>query len=239
MLIPFLLQTGNNPLIPNQGAAPDVFEYELAEMLINVGLAAVLGFVVSLVYRATHKGLSYSQSFTQTIFLVAVIVAIVMMVIGGSLSKAFALVGALSIIRFRTVVKDTKDTAFVFASLALGMAAGTSSYELAAIGTVVISGIAWGMHATNFGALYKSEFILRFAFDQSKDSAVYLEQINQGAKRASLLHIEPSGDGDLLKLTYDIQLEKEAKPEGFVKGLKDADGLSEVVLIVSKNDVDY
>ena len=240
MSIPFLLQTDSNPLASAaQGAAADLFAYDTADMLINVALATVLGFIVSLVYRTTHKGLSYSQSFTQTIFLVAVIVAIVMMVIGGSLSRAFALVGALSIIRFRTVVKDTKDTAFVFASLALGMAAGTSSYELAAIGTVVISGIAWGMHTTNFGALYKSEFILRFAFDQSKDSAVYLEHINQGSKRSNLLHIEPSGDGDLLKLTYDIQLEKESAPERFVNGLKDADGVSEVVLIVSKNDVDY
>lgn len=216
-----------------------MFAYDTADMLINVALATVLGFVVSLVYRATHKGLSYSQSFTQTIFLVAVVVAIVMMVIGGSLSKAFALVGALSIIRFRTVVKDTKDTAFVFASLAMGMAAGTSSYKLAAIGTVVFCGIAWGMHATNYGALYKSEFILRFAFDQAKDSAAYLEHIKQGAKRSSLLHIEPSGDGDLLKLTYDIQIDKQASPESFVKGLKDVDGVSEVVLIVSKNDVDY
>lgn len=235
MSIPFLLQTGNSL---TEGAA-DLFKYTPAEMALNVALATVLGLVVALVYRATHKGLSYSQSFTQTIFLVAIIVALVMMVIGGSLSRAFALVGALSIIRFRTVVKDTRDTAFVFAALALGMAAGTSSYLLAGIGTFVVSGVAWAMHKTNFGALYKSEFILRFAFDQSKDSSVYLDRIKEGAKRSSLLHIEPSGDGSQLKLTYDIQLEKEASPEAFVQSLKDADGVSEVVLIVSKNDVDY
>ena len=129
MSIPFLLQAGN-PL--SQGAA-DLFKYSPSEMALNVGLATVLGIIVALVYRATHKGLSYSQSFTQTIFLVSIIVAIVMMVIGGSLSRAFALVGALSIIRFRTVVKDTRDTAFVFAALAVGMAAGTSSYVLAGL----------------------------------------------------------------------------------------------------------
>lgn len=235
MSIPFLLQAGN-PL--SQGAA-DLFKYSPAEMAVNVGLATVLGIIVALVYRATHKGLSYSQSFTQTIFLVSIIVAIVMMVIGGSLSRAFALVGALSIIRFRTVVKDTRDTAFVFAALAVGMAAGTSSYVLAGIGTTVVSLAAWMMHKTNFGALYKSEFILRFSFDQSKDSSVYLDRIEEGAKRSNLLHIEPSGDGSQLSLTYDIQLEKEASPESFVQSIKDADGVSEVVLVVSKNDVDY
>ena len=60
----------------------------------------------------------------------------VVMVIGNNLARAFALVGAMSIIRFRTVVKDTKDTAFVFFALASGLAAGTSSYFLAGAGTI-------------------------------------------------------------------------------------------------------
>lgn len=235
MLLLTLFQGQGN----NLGDAANRHELEPLEIILNCGLSVILGLVVALVYRATHKGLSYSQSFTQTIFFVTVIVAIVMMVIGDDVSRAFALVGALSIIRFRTVVKDTKDTAFVFAALALGMAAGTSSYELAPIGLLVISSLAWGMHTTNFGALYKSEFILRFSFDQSKNSTVYLDHIKDRSKRSNLLHIEPVGDADLLKLTYDVQLEKEAAPEKFIQGLKDAEGVSDVVLIVSKNDVDY
>ena len=96
------------------------------EILLHLTLAFALGIALALVYRGTHKGLSYSQSFTLTVVFVTVIVAATMMVIGGSLARAFALVGALSIIRFRTVVKDTKDTTFVFAGLAVGMAAGTT-----------------------------------------------------------------------------------------------------------------
>ena len=63
-----------------------------------------------------------------TLIFVTVITAMVVMVIGNNLARAFALVGAMSIIRFRTVVKDTKDTAFVFFALASGLATGTSSY---------------------------------------------------------------------------------------------------------------
>ena len=81
------------------------------EMLINMSLALVLGLLLASVYRYTHKGLSYSQSFTLTIVFVTTIVAMTLMAIESSLARAFALVGALSIIRFRTVVKDTKDTA--------------------------------------------------------------------------------------------------------------------------------
>ena len=92
------------------------------QIIINLFISFVLGVVISIVYKKTHKGLSYSQSFMITNIFVAVIVCMVIMIIGNSLARAFALVGALSIIRFRTVVKDTKDTAYIFWSLAAGMA---------------------------------------------------------------------------------------------------------------------
>ncbi len=231
----------SNPFADKQAqeTLSNLFAYSVPEMVLNAVLATVLGMLVAAIYRATHKGLSYSQSFTQTIVFMSMLVAIVMMVIGSNVARAFALVGALSIIRFRTVVKDTKDTAFVFAALALGMAAGTSNYWLSGIGLVMISAVVWIMHLTNFGALYKSEFILRFVFDQSKDSAAYLERIKEYAKRSSLLNIEPSGDGELLKLTYDIQLVNETDTSNFIGALSKVEGISEVILIVSKNDIDY
>lgn len=233
------LQTPSFGDLVKDEAGSSMYSYELLEMGYNAGLAIILGLLVAAMYRATHKGLSYSQSFTQTIVMMSLLVAIVMMVIGSSVARAFALVGALSIIRFRTVVKDTKDTAFVFAALAMGMASGTSRYELAGVGFVFFSAVTWLMHLTNFGALYKSEFILRFVFDQDADSAAYLERIKEFAKRSSLLNIEPSGDGRLLKLTYDIQLDKEGDAQKFTGALSNTPGISEVILIVSKNDIDY
>lgn len=218
----------------------DLLNYSNMEMAINLLLALAIGFVLSGVYRKTHKGLSYSQSFNQTIIFVTLIVAIVMMVIGGSLARAFALVGALSIIRFRTVLKDTKDMAYVFGSLALGMAAGTSNYFLAGIGTVSIIGLAMVLHLSNFGAIYKSEFILRFRFLQTGDSSSYLELMNKTCKHSNLLHMEPSGDNKSVGLTYDISLKnEELSAKELIKRLGELEDISEVVLIASKNDVDY
>jgi len=220
-------------------AAGNLLTYSKPEMVINITLAMVLGFVLSGVYRYTHKGLSYSQSFHNTIIFVAVIVAIVMMVIGSSLARAFALVGALSIIRFRTVVKDTKDTAFIFAALAMGMAAGTSNYFLALVGELFVCGMATAIYKFNIGALYKSEFILRFTFDQEANSTQYLEAIGQHAKRSNMLHLEPSGDGRSVKLTFDIVLRDSSTAESLTKDMSNLEGLSEIVLIASKSDVDY
>ena len=217
----------------------NLLNYSNMEMVINTIAALVIGVLISLVYRLTHKGLSYSQSFSQTIVFVTLSVAIVMMVIGGSLARAFALVGALSIIRFRTVLKDTKDMAYIFGALALGMAAGTSNYFLAGIGTVVVSALAFLLHRTNFGAVYKSEFILRFRFDRSGDSNGYLEAINTTCKRSDLLHMEPSGDNLSVSLTYDVALKDDTTADELTERMGALEDVSEIVLIAAKNDVDY
>ncbi len=223
----FLFTTGN------------VLSYSYPEMLFNMLLAVLLGFVITGVYRHTHKGLSYSQSFSLTILFVTLIVAVVMMVIGSSLARAFALVGALSIIRFRTVVKDTKDTAFVFAALAIGMAAGTSNYFLAVAASMVIAVLAIATHHFNYAALYKSEFILRFVVERSFGEDRYMGIIKQYARLAHLLHIEPAADGDLVKMTYDIHMKEDIDPAALTAELDKLDDISEVVMIAAKSDIDY
>jgi len=222
-----------------QGNSDIIQQLTTRDYIVNLAMATGLGVLMAVVYRYTHKGLSYSQAFTQTLLLVCVTVAIVMMTMGSNLAHAITLVGAMSIIRFRTVVKDTRDTAFVFAALALGITAGTGNYWLAGIGGAFLVAILLVLFATNFGALYKSEFILRFTFDQQKDSAAYLTRIQEHARRSNMLHLEPSGDGHGMRLTYDVTLEKDATAQKLTAALSQVDGVSDVVLIVSKNDVDY
>jgi uncharacterized membrane protein YhiD involved in acid resistance len=213
--------------------------YQPMDIILNLAIACALGLAISLIYKRTHKGLSYSQSFMLTIVFVTVIVALVMMVIGNNLARAFALVGALSIIRFRTVIKDTKDTAYIFLALAVGMAAGTSSYALAVIGAATVSALAVVLHLSDFGSLYKSEFILRFR------SALNLQGqyggiIEEYTKSASLLHSEPSADGhQTTLLTFDVTMMKDVDLDQFLHDLNSLDGISEVMLIASKGDVDY
>ena len=214
------------------------FVYGPTDILLNLSLAFALGMIVSYVYKSTHRGLSYSQSFMLTLVFVTIIVSAVMMIIGNNLARAFALVGALSIIRFRTVVKDTKDTAYVFLSLAAGMAAGTSSYFLAITGVAFTSIVAIVLHIGNYGTLYKSEFILRFRTVRDNDTN-YSPVINEFTKSAGLLHIEPSAGGDTTKLTFDIVMKKDANPNSFSSKIAELEGVTEVALIASKSDADY
>ena len=214
--------------------------YAPSEIIFNLVISFFLGFVISLVYKKTHKGLSYSQSFVLTNIFLAVIVSMVIMIIGNNLARAFALVGALSIIRFRTVVKDTKDTAFIFWSLAVGMAAGTSSYFLAVSGTLIISLIALILSYTNYGSIYKSEFIIQFRNISSINSKKkFNDIINQFCKTSALLNAEVSGDNKSTKLSFDVVLKENKDYDDFIGKLSKVKGISEVTAIAAKNDVDY
>lgn len=211
------------------------------EIIINLILSFVLGLIISVVYKYTHKGLSYSQSFMITNIFVAVIVCMVIMIIGNSLARAFALVGALSIIRFRTVVKDTKDTAYIFWSLAAGMASGTGSYFLAIAGTFIITSIAFILDKTNFGSIIKSEFILQFRTisNNSEISSLFNKTISKFSKSSTLLSSESSEDGESIKLSFDIVLKDEKNQTELISELSKIAGLKEIVIIAAKSDVDY
>jgi len=213
--------------------------YGPVDVLLNISLAFALSMVVSFVYKTTHRGLSYSQSFMLTIVFVAVVVSMVMMVIGNNLARAFALVGALSIIRFRTVVKDTKDTAYIFMALAAGMASGTSTYFLAIVGTSLMCVIAIILHKTNYGSLYKSEFVLRMRVMRADTEHPYNGILKDYTQSASILNVEPSGDGESNKLTFDIVMRDGRDPTKMANEISALGGVSELVLVASKSDVDY
>ena len=212
--------------------------YTPDEVLINLAAAFVLVMAIAFTYRATHRGLSYSQSFVLTLVLVGVITAMVIMVIGNNLARAFALVGALSIIRFRTVVKDTKDTAYVFFALAAGLAAGTSNYFIAFAGTAFLCAVSFVLDRVNFGSLYKSEFILRFRATV-ENAGDYNATIEEFATSSSLIHVQPSGDRTSNQLTLDIVMKKDVDPTELTSRLEAIEGVSEIMLIASARDADY
>src|SRR5512145_2556108 len=109
-----------------------VGQFGVWKLLIALTLTLFLCVGLAYFYRETHRGLSYSASFTHTIIIMGVTISLIMVLIGSNIARAFALVGALSIIRFRNPVKDARDVGFIFMAMAIGMATGTGFY-LAAV----------------------------------------------------------------------------------------------------------
>jgi hypothetical protein len=114
-----------------------------AEVLLRLVLAALLGGVVALVYRRSR--FEPASSFTATLVLLSILIAMVTQVVGDNVARAFSLVGALSIVRFRTVVRDTQDTAYVIFAVAIGMAIGADNLWVALAGVGVVALAAFVM----------------------------------------------------------------------------------------------
>src|SRR6266542_760896 len=127
-----------SPFVDGPGIAP-------LEVLLRLLIALALGALVAWIYRATRKSAEMSASFSVTLVLLAILIAMVTQVIGDNIARAFSLVGALSIVRFRTVVRDTQDTAYVIFAVVVGMAVGARDPWVALIGIPVIGLAAFVM----------------------------------------------------------------------------------------------
>ena len=110
----------------------------IEEILISFLMAVVLGFIIFLSYRFSHAGAVYSAKFNASLWMLTAITTMVMCVIGNNIALSLGMVGALSIVRFRTAIKDTRDTAYIFWCIAVGICCGISDFVIAAIGSVVI-----------------------------------------------------------------------------------------------------
>src|SRR5437879_12254367 len=115
------------------------------DVLVRLIIAALLGCLVAWVYRRTRKHAEFSPSFPTTLVLLAVLIAMSTQVIGDNVARAFSLVGALSIVRFRTVVRDTQDTAYVIFAVVVGMAVGANNIWVTLIGFGVVGLAAFVM----------------------------------------------------------------------------------------------
>lgn len=112
--------------------------YNWADVLTCLAVTTALSLIITAVYMLTHKRRGYDQDLIHSLIFLSIIVASVMIVIGNNLVRAFGLVGAVSIIRFRTRLENPQDTAFIFFEMAVGLACGLRQYSLAVVTTLFI-----------------------------------------------------------------------------------------------------
>ena len=108
------------------------------EILVNILFSALLGLVVYLSYYITHKGTIYSKKFNASLVTLTVLTGTVMTVIGNNVALSLGMVGALSIVRFRTAIKDARDTVYIFWTIIAGICCGVGDYVVASIGSAVV-----------------------------------------------------------------------------------------------------
>ena len=187
----------------------DVSVVTALHMAGSLAVACLCGLLLSWLYRRTYRGSSYSTAFDRSLVTLTIITAIVIMVIGNSLARAFGLVGAMSIVRFRTAIKDAQDLVFIFFSLAVGLAAGVGLYTLAVGGTLFVGAIIFAMSRLNYGSLEQRELVVQIQYARGsgeEPANVYNPVFARFCRNFNLLGAR-SGDSERkLDLTFHVRL---------------------------------
>ena len=208
----------------------------IIDVLYNIGVAFACGLIISIVYRMVYSGPNYSPSFVNSMVLLAMITSIVIAVIGNSIARAFGLVGAMSIIRFRNPVRDTLDIVFIFLSLTIGMAAGVGLKYVAITGTLSISLVIYLLVKLNYAVPGRKEVLLQFsALSSENNDPDYVKVLDNYCKKVKLVNLKSNGGGYLMECFYHVVLKDKNKAIQLVSELKKIEGLSNINLFFDKD----
>lgn len=202
-------------------------------------LSFFLSLVVGWVYRATHRGVSYSQSYVQTLVIMGTVVSLIMLIIGSNIARAFALVGALSIIRFRNAMKETRDVGFIFMVMAIGMAVGTRFFLLAIFATVTLSAFMLMLTKFNMFAKEVTERLLRIRFPVDRDHEIAFEEpFRKYLDEHRVISLETVRAGVLQEVVLSVTLKKGVRPGELLEAIRSKNDNQKVTLVLGQEEVD-
>ena len=198
-------------LLGNQGTL------STADIILNFLIAGVIAAIIYLSYKISHHAALYSRKFNVSLVMLTLITTLVMNVIGNNIALSLGMVGALSIVRFRTAIKDPRDTAYIFWAIAVGICCGVSDYLIALIGSVIIFAFL-----LLFGVLRDGERTLIIVHTNGEMSEVRNGVENFLDKKVSLLvqnSTPEPGDGEMIFECAGAELMKQEQAKGSLQEL--------------------
>jgi hypothetical protein len=219
------------------GSIPEMFNQALQvpvgltveELAWRLFLAFLLGCVAAGIYRATHRSAEpIPPNFIPTLILLSILIAMVTQVIGNNIARAFSLVGALSIVRFRTIIQDTRDTAFVIFAVVLGMAAGAGYLTMALLGTVIVGAASAVLYLASRRAAPPGaeEFSLMVRVPLSVNAEeLVLSAAGKHLASHQILATGTARQGAALDITYRVRLRPGVSPAAVVLELNRVEGI--------------
>jgi len=195
-------------------------------IILVLSVALILSLVIYFTYKYTYSGVVYNPRFNFSIIMITMITTIVMIVIGSNISVSLGMVGALSIIRFRTAVKDPRDTAFIFWGIVVGLSCGTQCYYVAIIGSIFVCALAF-----IFRKFVKNENNYILIVRGKNMNASYIEKI-LNKKIKSYICKSKYSNNSYTEIIYDVKLNKNV--DEVVELIKQVDGI-EIVNMVQSN----
>ena len=199
-----------------------------SDLFMALGLGFLIGIIIALVYRKTYRGVLYSPSFTMTLIMLTLITTPVVMCIKSDIALSMGMVGALSIVRFRTAVKDPLDTAYMFWALTMGILLGAEQYIIA---LVVVAGISVILFALNlFKFTSPNGYLLVLHYDEDAEYDIN-QQLRRSVKYRRLRSKTVTRAG--AEMTYEVRLDNKQDLVALMLGIE---GVHDATLVACQTE---
>jgi len=197
--------------------------FNLYVIIGSLTLSVILCLIVVYVYMITHRQKGYDQDYLQSLIFMGIIISSVMLVIGNNLAGAFGLVGAVSIIRFRTNVENPKDTAYIFLVMGIGLSCGLRQYVVAVITTFFVSIVLiafWKFNVAKSTTSFNGN-LLSIRFQNVSQGRILLEKVFENEiKTWKIVSIQAIDESSGV-VNYKISFKNDSSPHLFIKNLYD------------------
>lgn len=202
----------------------------LVNALLTILVSLVAGGVISLTYMKSSRN-NYSQNFLLTLVIVPTVVAIIILLIGSNIARAFSLAGAFSIIRFRSAPGDPKDIAYVLFAMAAGLGCGVGLYAYAALFTLILCLMMLVLALTNFGARKSSQKLLKITVPEDLNfEGAFDEVLEEYTSAWELKKVRTTDLGSLYELVYTVAMDNRRSQKEFIDALRCRNGNLNITL---------
>jgi uncharacterized membrane protein YhiD involved in acid resistance len=209
------------------------------EVAVAMLISLVLNLIIATIYRRTYKGTRYSQDYVQTLIMIGVVTTILIMVVAGNGAIAFGMFAAFSVIRFRRTLGQSRDLAFVFFAMAIGMVVGARMYEMAFIITAIVGVAIVILTKTDAFAPRRASHMLTLRMTSDMDFEKLLEPVfNEFTDRVQLVSVSSAQAGMMTELRYGMQLKLGASTPKLLDALHLVCGNNRVILTPTGNELD-
>lgn len=216
-------------LVQASGLAAQFKSIVPADLFIALGLGFLIGMIIAIVYRKTYRGVLYSPSFTLTLVMLTLITTPVVMCIKSDIALSMGMVGALSIVRFRTAVKDPLDTAYMFWALTMGILLGAGLHLIALIVVLCISVLMFVLSFVRFAN--PNAYLLVLHYDEYCEGAIQSE-LNRSVRSHKLRSKTLTRAG--AEMTYEVRLSERTE---VVTRMLDIEGVHDATLVACQSEV--
>lgn len=205
----------------------------IGHTLVVLGVALVLGLFISQVYIHTHRQEGYAPSFTVTMIMLPAIIAIIILMIGDNVARAFSLAGAFSLIRFRSAASDPKDIAYVFFALAVGLACGVGHIGYAALFAVVLCTVMLVLQKAGYASGAPTSMQLKITVPENYNYRNLFDDIfSRYTNSWHMQRVKTSNFGTLFNLEYQVELKSDSIQKDFLDELRCRNGNLDIALTV-------